>query len=503
MNPMKKPLHKNMDKQLLILNIDRIEKEFSIESLPATIGRYDENQIILPHDYVSGEHGQIFFEDGEFIYRDLNSTNGTYVETGGSSLQFIRNEAVRLAPSGRLVFGKEGGAEILYRLEPIQVLQETEAQRLFRKGYASLKDSDFQAALACFDRILDTSPETPVAYYYAAFAASRLDQLDTAVLRFEQYLTLRPHDTEAMIDLGRIYERKGSLDEAAVRYQKALDLNREDKNALSRLKNLKRYEPVRPPLARPRSTEELLGANLVDTVTTKHFAVTYNIARHGRRLNDVLKALEEAYTTVGDHLNIYPSNHVSVILCTETERLDYDQSNIRAAGTYSQKSIKAVLSPRTTFELPFLKVLFIHEYVHFLIDEILPDGKTIPWWLHEGLAQYESQNLTLDSEAMMTEMAQQDSFIPVQILEKGIEAMEYRQLVQLAYAQAYSMVDYLVDRYGRDAIKMLLQDVSEGRSIEKALKKRRVDYDAFETDWRLWLESRLKQGQRGKTKRIS
>ncbi len=502
MNPMKKPLHKNMDKQLLILNIDGMEKEVSIDSLPATIGRYDENQIILPHDYVSGEHGQIFHEHGEFFYRDLNSTNGTYVERTDSSLKFIHNQSIPLGSFGRLVFGRQGGAEILYRLEPMQVLQETETQRFFRKGYASLKDSDFQAALACFDRILDASPQTPVAYYYAAFAASRLDQLDTAVLRFEQYLTLRPRDTEAMIDLGRIYERKGSLDKACARYQKALELNPQDKNALSRLKNLKRYEPVRVSLAKYKSTEELLGANLVDTVTTKHFAVTYNIARHGRRLSDVLKALEEAYTTVGDHLTIYPSDRVSVTLYTEAKGVGDDQSNITAAGTYSKKSIKALLSPKTTFELPFLKVLLTHEYVHFLIDSIVPEGKTIPWWLHEGLAQYESQNLTVDSEAMMTEMARQDSFIPVQILEKGIVGMEPRELVPLAYAQAYSMVDYLVDRYGHDAIKMVINDICEGKTIEKAFKKTRIDYDAFETDWRLWLEGRLKRGQRVKTKRI-
>ena len=491
-----------MDEQLLILTIDGIEKEIPIEALPITIGRYNENRVVLPYDYVSGEHGQIFFEDGKLFYRDLNSTNGTYIGRDDRTLQFIRNESIRLSPSGRLVFGVEAGAEILYCLEPVERRQGTDVQKVFQKGYAGLKEGNYQRALVCFEKILDRYPQTPIAYYYSAFSASRLDQLDTAILRLEQYLTLRPRDTEAMIDLGKLYERKGNLDKAGTRYQKVLELNPHDHNTQGRLKNLKRYEPVCAPFRKPKPTDQILGSNLVDTVKTQHFVVKYNIARHGRRLNDVLKALEEAYITVGDHLNIYPSNHVPVTLCTDSEGLDEDQSNINAAGTYSKKCIKAILSPRTTFEIPFLRVLLTHEYVHFLIDSILPQGKGIPWWFHEGIAQYESQNLTVDSESIMAEMAWYDSFIPIQVLGKGIQGIEARELSQLAYAQAYSMVDYLIANYGHDAIEMILKDLSAGKSVEKAFEKTCIDYEALETNWRSWLESRLKRGQRAKTKRI-
>lgn len=76
-----------------------------------------------------------------------------------------------------------------------------------------MKKGDFQAALRLFEKIIDNRYSyTPEAYYYAAFAPFNLDQVETALLRLEQYLTVRPHDQAAMVDLGKLYERKGDID---------------------------------------------------------------------------------------------------------------------------------------------------------------------------------------------------------------------------------------------------------------------------------------------------
>ena len=491
-----------MDEQVLILDIDGIEKQFQIDSLPVTIGRYSENRIVLPYDYVSGEHGEMFFKAGELHYRDLNSTNGTYFFGKNRLLRAIQNQTISLEESGVLIIGREDGPKIKYRLESIQKRTKIDAEKCFREGYNRLKEKDFHTAMLLFEKIIDTYPHTPEAYYYAAFAASNLDQLETAVLRLEQYLTLRPHDQAAVVDLGMLYERKGDLDKACARYQKAIELNPNDQAIQKRLKNLKRYEPVSAAFQKDKSTEEVLGGKLVDTVTTRHFIVKYNIARHGRRVNDVLKVLEEAYATVGNHLDIYPSDHVQVELNTGSHNFNGIQSLTDAAGTSSKKGINVILSSRTTLENLFLKVLLIHEYVHFLIDSIVPDGCIIPWWLHEGIAQYESQNLTAHSEAMMADLSKEDSFIPLQVLENGIQGFESKDLIQLAYAQAYSAVDYIIDTRGQDAIKTVLKGLSDGIQPGKALERVGIDYDTLETDWRIWLEGRLKRGQKGRTRKI-
>ena len=45
----------------------------------ATIGRRPDNDLVLPFGYVSGHHAELTFEDGQWMIRDLGSTNGTQV----------------------------------------------------------------------------------------------------------------------------------------------------------------------------------------------------------------------------------------------------------------------------------------------------------------------------------------------------------------------------------------------------------------------------------------
>lgn len=46
-----------------------------------TIGRNEGNAIEIDDDFVSGSHAEIFFEQGAWWIQDLNSTNGTYLNS--------------------------------------------------------------------------------------------------------------------------------------------------------------------------------------------------------------------------------------------------------------------------------------------------------------------------------------------------------------------------------------------------------------------------------------
>ncbi|WP_315111144.1 FHA domain-containing protein [Clostridium intestinale] len=44
-----------------------------------TIGRKDDNSIILSDTFVSGNHAKLYVRNNEFYLEDLDSTNGTYI----------------------------------------------------------------------------------------------------------------------------------------------------------------------------------------------------------------------------------------------------------------------------------------------------------------------------------------------------------------------------------------------------------------------------------------
>ncbi len=59
---------------------------FKFEDSTISLGRAATNSLVL-HDYhLSGQHGQIFIEGDQFIYRDLRSTNGSAVRRGDEVL---------------------------------------------------------------------------------------------------------------------------------------------------------------------------------------------------------------------------------------------------------------------------------------------------------------------------------------------------------------------------------------------------------------------------------
>ena len=49
------------------------------QSMPVVIGRQAQCELSIPHSDVSRQHAEVSFEDGQFVLRDLGSTNGTYL----------------------------------------------------------------------------------------------------------------------------------------------------------------------------------------------------------------------------------------------------------------------------------------------------------------------------------------------------------------------------------------------------------------------------------------
>lgn len=78
-----------------------------INNRTITIGRDQENDIVLNHPLVSRKHARIAQENGEYIIYDLNSTNGTYVDGELIHKQLRLPSAALIGVAGfRLLFDK-------------------------------------------------------------------------------------------------------------------------------------------------------------------------------------------------------------------------------------------------------------------------------------------------------------------------------------------------------------------------------------------------------------
>jgi putative peptide zinc metalloprotease protein len=57
-----------------------VPAEYSLMKDEISIGRGEDNDVVIPHASVSRQHARLMRCDGGFELMDLNSTNGSYVD---------------------------------------------------------------------------------------------------------------------------------------------------------------------------------------------------------------------------------------------------------------------------------------------------------------------------------------------------------------------------------------------------------------------------------------
>ena len=125
--------------------------------------------------------------------------------------------------------------------------------------------------------------------------------------------------------------------------------------------------------------------------------------------------------------------------------------------------------------------IIVHEAAHLLLAQYLGDAALpVPAWLNEGLAQY----LEPDSRPVSAARLRQRT-LPLTAMRalSGTPDAIYR-----FYQKSHSVVAFLIDEYGRDEFRQLLDELRRGRDTDDALR-RVYGFDTAGLD-RRWAEGR-------------
>lgn len=109
----------------------------------------------------------------------------------------------------------------------------------------------------------------------------------------------------------------------------------------------------------------------------------------------------------------------------------------------------------------------VHEMTHLLLDEAIasPLGR-VPAWYNEGLAMYFESGTSRTDPAVLS-AARSGSLLPLTRM-RGQPGRPSD--VRLFYAQARSLVRYLVDAYGEDRVTDVVTSLSRGDRFEDAVQ---------------------------------
>jgi tetratricopeptide (TPR) repeat protein len=159
-------------------------------------------------------------------------------------------------------------------------------------------------------------------------------------------------------------------------------------------------------------------------------------------------------------------------------------------------SVITANSPASHPERPInWEAVLWHEFCHVVTLQMTHNK--MPRWLSEGISVYEElqanpawgQHLS----PRYREMILDDELTPVSQLSAAFLAPESDLYLQFAYFESALVVEFLVDRFGLDALKAILHDLGEGGEINATIAKHTVPMAKLETDFATFATERANQ----------
>lgn len=253
---------------------------------------------------------------------------------------------------------------------------------------------------------------------------------------------------------------------------------------------------------------------------SEHFIVYF--VHDGEFAKKVLEKAEVYYSDIADELGyprykefwlwdkrvkifIYP-DHASFLKATGQPEWSWGVADYRH---------KQILS--YAWSENFLESLLPHEMAHLIFRDFVGFEGEVPLWLDEGVAQWAEKAKRLEMKRMVKRLYRDDALLSL----KDIMTLDIRNirdkkkvyiritrtkdgkqtsliidadnLVDTYYLQSFSLVGFLIEKYGSDNFAYFCRQLRDGKTLEEALRFAYPTYvrslDELEEKWRKYLEN--------------
>lgn len=194
----------------------------------------------------------------------------------------------------------------------------------------------------------------------------------------------------------------------------------------------------------------------------------YYWPEHADRVETIARAAEEALPRLQQALDLELEHRVDLYMAhtaEEFKQLTGGSDPRLVLGQAFPRQRKIVLQP---LKGESLHRLVAHELTHILLEDKVADtGARIPRWLHEGLAKYASADFSPPDRMLLIEAINQGKMIPVEELEEAFAGPPEK--VSLAYAEAYTLVDFLASLQPTEGLGPFLRHLGQVGDVSRAL----------------------------------
>ncbi len=252
-----------------------------------------------------------------------------------------------------------------------------------------------------------------------------------------------------------------------------------------------------------QSTIEATAKLAVYRTSDGHFEVYHDAEKDAPLLPFLDETLEGAYYELGYDFGYWPTEPVRVELFGRASVLA-KVSSLSAEAIKTTSTIALckynklmVTSPRGTAQGYGWRDTVSHEYVHYLIEHAVGHG--IPIWLHEALAKYHegrwsgTRDLPLlpSREELLGKRIAANKIVTFEQMHPSMALLPSQEDAAMAYAEVYTVLEYLVGQKGRAVVRSLLSAFDKSRIVEAAVAEvSSFPFQTFVSKWMAYLVAR-------------
>lgn len=318
---------------------------------------------------------------------------------------------------------------------------------------------DYINALDYLRRIEDINPYNPEVSRAKVILLNNLGNkyyrerdLSRARDVFLEAIQIEPDNFITLRMLGEIAYFSQHMDDAERYWNEALLLHPEDHTLNNLISKLKKENDIE------RNLESTSLAN---------FDIRYHNSDPTYNIYNIQGALLEAYQEIGYDFNYYPVRSIVVLLYRGDEFAKIRNTPNWVGAIYDGKIRLPIMDDK--LDETDIKSILWHEYTHALINDAT--NNNCPRWLHEGLAQYEQAKIIPIDMSPLDFAVRHDIIIPLSQLDQSFEFTQSGDKARLAYAQAYSLTEYILAKYGFWKLNVIFQELKRGRDWKIVLEE--------------------------------
>lgn len=213
--------------------------------------------------------------------------------------------------------------------------------------------------------------------------------------------------------------------------------------------------------------------DLGNTVKGTHFVVHYRAAPEAFAQR-VLSEAEQDYEKITDGLGFLRSdfwlwdNRANIFVCDDAQQYQAlaGMPAWSAGASLAKEKVVYVFQGKDNL---FESVL-PHELGHIIFREFVGfDNPAVPLWLDEGAASYQQERVNF-RPVLEALIRKRGGLIPLE--ELGTlkpHEMADREAVEQFYAEAASVIDFLIRSYGKDDFVVFCRSLRDTRDLDRAL----------------------------------